>query len=151
MPWFGLFLPQLRMDFATILGRTLAAEAIPERPLVLRPGARVSQDAVLTQLVELGYERVPEVGGRGELARRGGIVDCFPAGRPLPPVDLATPPASSPSPMLLHGPARALRLARRQEPRAAGAAAARSLKVPLSLSLLLVSVSLNNPTQVCSN
>ena len=26
-PWFGLFLPQLRMDFATILERTLAAEA----------------------------------------------------------------------------------------------------------------------------
>lgn len=27
MPWFGLFLPQLRMDFATVLERTLAAEA----------------------------------------------------------------------------------------------------------------------------
>ena len=26
-PWFGLFLPQLRMSFATILDRTLAAEA----------------------------------------------------------------------------------------------------------------------------
>ena len=26
-PWFGLFLPQLRMDFATILERTLVAEA----------------------------------------------------------------------------------------------------------------------------
>lgn len=26
-PWFGIFLPQLRMDFSTILERTLAAEA----------------------------------------------------------------------------------------------------------------------------
>jgi transcription-repair coupling factor (superfamily II helicase) len=38
----------------------------------------------LRTLVELGYESVPEVGGRGEFARRGGIVDVFPAGQPLP-------------------------------------------------------------------
>ena len=28
--------------------------------------------------------QVPEVGGRGEMTRRGGIVDVFPAGQPLP-------------------------------------------------------------------
>ena len=35
-------------------------------------------------LVALGYEHVPEVGGRGEFARRGGILDVFPAGQPWP-------------------------------------------------------------------
>ena len=41
-------------------------------------------DRVLRALADLGYEHVPEVGGRGEFARRGGIVDVFPAGQPLP-------------------------------------------------------------------
>jgi len=63
---------------------TIAPDAIPEAPVVLRPGLRLSQERVLRTLVELGYESVPEVGGRGEFARRGGIVDAFPAGQPLP-------------------------------------------------------------------
>ncbi len=63
---------------------TLPPDAIPETPLALRPGLRRSQEKVLHALVELGYERVAEVGGRGEFARRGGIVDVFPAGMPLP-------------------------------------------------------------------
>jgi transcription-repair coupling factor (superfamily II helicase) len=44
----------------------------------------MSQEQVLRELVALGYENLPEVGGRGEFARRGGIVDVFPAGQPLP-------------------------------------------------------------------
>ncbi len=64
--------------------RTLPPEAIPAEPLRLRRGARVSQARALRSLVELGYESVPEVSGRGEFARRGGIVDVFPAGQPLP-------------------------------------------------------------------
>ena len=35
----------------------------------------MSQERVLRDLVSLGYENLPEVGGRGEFARRGGIVD----------------------------------------------------------------------------
>jgi transcription-repair coupling factor (superfamily II helicase) len=64
--------------------RTLPPEAIPDQPLSLRAGARAPQERVLRTLVELGYEHVPEVGGRGEFARRGGIVDVFPAGQALP-------------------------------------------------------------------
>ncbi|MBA2569553.1 MAG: DEAD/DEAH box helicase, partial [Chloroflexi bacterium] len=64
--------------------RTLPPDALPDQPLTLRRGARISQDRVLRALVELGYEHVAEVGGRGEFARRGGIVDCFAAGQPLP-------------------------------------------------------------------
>ena len=44
----------------------------------------MSQERVLRELVDLGYEALPEVAGRGEFARRGGIVDVFPAGQPLP-------------------------------------------------------------------
>ncbi len=64
--------------------RTLAPHQLPERPLVLRRGQRISLERALRTLVDMGYEHVPEVAGRGEFARRGGIVDVFPAGQPLP-------------------------------------------------------------------
>ena len=51
------------------------------------PGARLPQDALLRDLFDLGYEPVPEVAGRGEFARRGGIVDVFPPSLPLPDPD----------------------------------------------------------------
>ena len=47
-------------------------------------GARVHQDALLRELFDLGYVPVSEVAGRGESARRGGIVDVFPPSMPLP-------------------------------------------------------------------
>jgi len=64
--------------------RTLAPADIPSDPLRLAVRTRLGLDRVLAALVELGYEHVPEVGGRGEFARRGGIVDVFPAGQPMP-------------------------------------------------------------------
>ena len=44
----------------------------------------MAQDRLVRRLVEPCYEAVPEVAVRGEFARRGGIVDCFPPGQPLP-------------------------------------------------------------------
>jgi transcription-repair coupling factor (superfamily II helicase) len=67
-----------------LVQRTLPPDALPDDPLVLRPGTRVAQERLVRRLVESGYEAVPEVAGRGEFARRGGIVDCFPPGQPLP-------------------------------------------------------------------
>jgi transcription-repair coupling factor (superfamily II helicase) len=64
--------------------RTLAPDDIPQTPLELETGQRMSQERVLRELIDLGYEALPEVAGRGEFARRGGIVDIFPAGQPLP-------------------------------------------------------------------
>ena len=64
--------------------RTLAPDAIPAAPLTLQRGRRVAMDRVVRTIVELGYEHVPEVGGRGEFARRGGILDVFPAGQSWP-------------------------------------------------------------------
>jgi transcription-repair coupling factor (superfamily II helicase) len=48
------------------------------RPLVLAPDT-CGFDRVLTELVALGYERVPQVESRGQFAVRGGILDVFPA------------------------------------------------------------------------
>ncbi len=64
--------------------RTLPPEAIPTEPLALRRGQRLAQERLLRELLDLGYEPVAEVGGRGEFARRGGIVDLFPPGQSLP-------------------------------------------------------------------
>jgi transcription-repair coupling factor (superfamily II helicase) len=63
---------------------TLAPGELPTQPLTLTGGQRVAQERVLRELIDLGYEALPEVAGRGEFARRGGIVDVFPAGQPLP-------------------------------------------------------------------
>jgi transcription-repair coupling factor (superfamily II helicase) len=67
-----------------LLQPTIPAADLPARPRVLRRGDRVRQDELLAELLRLGYEPVLEVAGRGEMARRGGLVDLFPAGADLP-------------------------------------------------------------------
>ena len=47
-------------------------------------GARLHLDQLLRDLFDLGYSPVTEVAGRGEFARRGGIVDVFPPSMTLP-------------------------------------------------------------------
>ncbi len=48
-------------------------------PIVVRPGDVVDPDDVSRRLVEFGYRREELVEHRGEFARRGAIVDVFPA------------------------------------------------------------------------
>jgi transcription-repair coupling factor (superfamily II helicase) len=67
-----------------LVQRSLPVADLEGQPLVVGPGIRIAQERLLRDLVDLGYESVPEVAGRGEFARRGGIVDCFPPGQPLP-------------------------------------------------------------------
>ena len=67
-----------------LLQHTIAPADLPAAPRELRLGSRVHQDALLRELFDLGYVPVAEVGGRGESARRGGIVDVFPPSLPLP-------------------------------------------------------------------
>ena len=67
-----------------LLQHTIAPEDLPEAPREIAPGARLHQDALLHDLFDLGYAPVTEVAGRGEFARRGGIVDVFPPSMPLP-------------------------------------------------------------------
>jgi transcription-repair coupling factor (superfamily II helicase) len=67
-----------------LLQHTLAPDDLPDQPLELRIGARVAQGTLLHELLDLGYAPVLEVAGRGEFARRGGIVDVFPPSAELP-------------------------------------------------------------------
>jgi transcription-repair coupling factor (superfamily II helicase) len=67
-----------------LLQHTLDPAELPSEPRRLRVGARVHQDELLHDLLALGYDPVTEVAGRGEFARRGGLVDVFPPAAPLP-------------------------------------------------------------------
>ncbi|HEX5823075.1 MAG TPA: DEAD/DEAH box helicase, partial [Candidatus Limnocylindrales bacterium] len=67
-----------------LLQHTIGADDLPAEPRRLRVGARLRQDALLRELLDLGYAPAAEVAGRGEFARRGGIVDIFPPSAPLP-------------------------------------------------------------------
>jgi transcription-repair coupling factor (superfamily II helicase) len=67
-----------------LLQRTLDPADLPANPRTLMTGVRVGPDALLRELLDLGYQPTLEVAGRGEFARRGGIVDVFPPGESLP-------------------------------------------------------------------
>ena len=67
-----------------LLQHTIAPGDVPESPRELRVGGRSHLDALLRELLDLGYVPVPEVAGRGEFARRGGILDVFPPSLDLP-------------------------------------------------------------------
>ena len=67
-----------------LLQHTIDPADLPAAPRELRLGARIHQDALLRELFDLGYVPVSEVAGRGESARRGGIVDVFPPSMALP-------------------------------------------------------------------
>ena len=67
-----------------LLQHTIAPDDLPAEPRELRVGARLHQDQLLRDLFDLGYSPVTEVAGRGEFARRGGIVDVFPPSMDLP-------------------------------------------------------------------
>lgn len=67
-----------------LLQHTIAPTDLPATARELRRGTRVHQEVLLRDLFDLGYVPVLEVAGRGEFARRGGIVDVFPPSLPLP-------------------------------------------------------------------
>ncbi len=57
----------------------------PVAPLTLRRGGQATPfDAVVKQLVALGYERTDRVERHGEFAVRGGIIDVYPVQAQLP-------------------------------------------------------------------
>ena len=67
-----------------LLQHTIEPADLPAAPRELRVGIRIHQEALLRELFDLGYVPVSEVAGRGESARRGGIVDVFPPSMGLP-------------------------------------------------------------------
>src|SRR6476659_795914 len=68
----------------SLLQHTIDPADLPRAPRELRVGSRLHKDALLRELFDLGYVPVSEVAGRGESARRGGIVDVFPPSMALP-------------------------------------------------------------------
>ncbi len=66
------------------LQRIPPRQAFEGRLLRLSPGAAVSPDALVAFLVDNGYLRVETVGEAGEYALRGGLVDVFAPGDPMP-------------------------------------------------------------------
>lgn len=88
--------PELLAERAGVLGRMMAGEApvmvlcadsldepapalaeITSQRKTLAVGAKLDVEALLRDLGEAGFERVPVVTERGQFARRGGIVDFF--------------------------------------------------------------------------
>jgi transcription-repair coupling factor (superfamily II helicase) len=67
-----------------LIQHTLTPSDLPTEPRELRTGARLTLDRLLRDLFDLGYVPAVEVAGRGEFARRGGIVDVFPPSAALP-------------------------------------------------------------------
>jgi len=67
-----------------LLQHTISPDDLPAEPRALRVGGRASLDRLARDLLDLGYVPVLEVAGRGEFARRGGILDIFPPSSPLP-------------------------------------------------------------------
>ena len=67
-----------------LVQHTIAPDDLPAEPRRLAVGARLRPDALLHELLAFGYAPTTEVAGRGEFARRGGLVDVFPPSAPLP-------------------------------------------------------------------
>jgi transcription-repair coupling factor (superfamily II helicase) len=82
--WRGGRARVLVASVQALLQHTISPDDLPDDPETLRPGGRIHQDALLRELFDLGYVPVLEVAGKGEFARRGGIVDVFPPSLPLP-------------------------------------------------------------------
>ena len=61
-----------------------APELIERRRLTVRVGEELLVDMLLEHLTDAGYRREDPVVEAGSFARRGGIVDVFPPGRPWP-------------------------------------------------------------------
>jgi len=67
-----------------LLQHTISPDDLPQAPRRMTQGQRLRPDALLSELFGLGYVPAIEVAGRGEFARRGGIVDVFPPSSQLP-------------------------------------------------------------------
>ncbi|HYL40030.1 MAG TPA: hypothetical protein VET90_01865 [Candidatus Binatus sp.] len=82
--WRGGGAAILVASVQALLQHTIRPEDLPVEPQTLRPGSRVAQTALLAELLELGYDPVLEVAGKGEVARWGGLIDVFPPSADLP-------------------------------------------------------------------
>jgi len=61
------------------LAERIPAASARSGALAVQRGERLEQDVLVDRLSAMGYERVPQVEERGEMAVRGGLVDVYPS------------------------------------------------------------------------
>ena len=71
--------PKVIIGSVRALLQKLGPDATTLEPIVVRPGEEIDADALLARLVHGGYRREEVVEHRGEVARRGSIIDVFPS------------------------------------------------------------------------
>jgi len=75
----GVDPPRIIVAPVRALLQRLGPDPGPDLPVVVRRGADLPVDSLLSTLIGAGYRREHQVEHRGELAVRGGIVDVFPS------------------------------------------------------------------------
>jgi transcription-repair coupling factor (superfamily II helicase) len=89
--------PLIVTSVRALLDRLMTPDEMREHTVALQAGTSIRPERLLDALVRLGYSRVSLVENPGEFARRGSIVDVFPASDPsasVVEVARAAPPAS---------------------------------------------------------
>jgi len=71
--------PTILVAPARALLQRLGPHVEDVEPVQVRPGDRIDRDALVEQLVAMGYRREYQVEARGEVAVRGSIVDVYPS------------------------------------------------------------------------
>ncbi|HZX56562.1 MAG TPA: transcription-repair coupling factor, partial [Ilumatobacteraceae bacterium] len=71
--------PRIIVAGVRALLQRLSPEAITVDPIRIRPNDVIDPDALLDTLIGFGYRREDLVEHRGEVARRGAIIDVFPS------------------------------------------------------------------------
>jgi transcription-repair coupling factor (superfamily II helicase) len=71
--------PRIIVAGVRALLQRLSSEAIEIEPIRIRPNDVIDPDALLDTLIGFGYRREDLVEHRGEVARRGAIIDVFPS------------------------------------------------------------------------
>jgi transcription-repair coupling factor (superfamily II helicase) len=71
--------PRIIVAGVRALLQRLSPEAIAVEPIIVRPNDVIDPDALLDTLIGFGYRREDLVEHRGEVARRGAIIDVFPS------------------------------------------------------------------------
>jgi transcription-repair coupling factor (superfamily II helicase) len=76
--------------FVVVLTRQTLDDQVPapqelaRQTRIYHRGQTINRDAFVAELIEAGYEQVPQVNGRGQFAVRGGILDVFSAQHAMP-------------------------------------------------------------------
>ncbi len=63
---------------------TIPPEILLEKEFRVIRGQEADREELVNWLGKNGFERIPEVSDPGDFALRGGIIDCYPPGTPLP-------------------------------------------------------------------